>query len=930
MVVKKKVSLDGGKGAGGGSPGGFPGAGISGARRTGGDLSASTEVLELFFNTGIVFHEVVTGGGLPDTVSSFVIMKGPDGADTKAVRRAQPGEEPDVEISATDHLAELSARWFPIPYQLSHAFAVQGYLGEGPSGTRLLLAIDTLERPGSQGRSLDAALDEGRPFRALDRTENGAFFDHAETREYIRRLERAGVERALFKLAALLEAVAPLLPKILLRKVVPHEAIPVSLVLDFGNSRSSALLVESRERGPQAVPLSIRNFADPFQTSDENFDSRVTFHPAVFDKAFQAACVQDGFMSPSVARLGKEALDRALETPHRYACTLSSPKRYLWDGRATNEKWHFAHREDGQYRPVSGRVLKYIPEESGGVELRADGPSAPADPRYAPRTMMLFAIAEILFQAVSQVNALPYRVYQGKEGNPRWIKHVVLTYPSAMPEEERGVYDVLVRNAVILVTHLLAIPPERRPNLTVDPATNNGVYGPFLFADEALSAQMVYLYQEVSQTFAGSMEELVGVYGKKDGTVRIASVDVGGGTTDVMIAEYADRLPGTGTALSIKKLFQDGVSIAGDEVCRAIVEDIVFPQVADQLPTAQSRARFTHLFREGDAGHGAAWETLRARLVPYFWMPLARCYWALGEGFELEGHSPEKMLLTGDVLDSFGVTLGSSVVLEDANRFLSSVVPEFPGLMNLFFKFDVRDVERAASRVLREPLRRYADILAQYDVDLLVLAGRTSALACVQNLFVAEMPVSRPRIKCMGSFRVGEWYPSRWKENGRIKDPKSTVAAGCAILHLASRNRIPGFLIDSITEPVHAPIYGLYQDTEPHITRTNELFPTGSTSQPFVYTTGMRIGFRSVDSEEMDGSPLYEVRPRDADVEAALLEDRVALTFVKLPRGRIDISRVQSQRGEYQFEPTDFRLALKTVTFDRYWLDTGVFQIAAR
>jgi hypothetical protein len=123
----------------------------------------------------------------------------------------------------------------------------------------------------------------------------------------------------------------------------------------------------------------------------------------------------------------------------------------------------------------------------------------------------------------------------------------------------------------------------------------------------------------------------------------------------------------------------------------------------------------------------------------------------------------------------------------------------------------------------------------------------------------------------MARYRVGEWYPSKWKEQGFIKDPKSTVTAGAAVLHLASKNKLPGFLIDSTSEAVQRPIYGLYQDTEPHIARTNELFPKGEQgekSQPFVYTHGMRIGFRNVDSQEMEGSPLFEVRPANPDADA--------------------------------------------------------------
>ena len=406
-----------------------------------------------------------------------------------------------------------------------------------------------------------------------------------------------------------------------------------------------------------------------------------------------------------------------------------------------------------------------------------------------------------------------------------------------------------------------------------------------------------------------------------DGKLRVASVDIGGGTSDVMIAEYEDKLPGTGTSLSITKLFQDGVGIAGDEVCRAIVEDVIFPQIVAQLPTQESKGKLLHLFGEGDAGHGSAWRTLRARLVPYLWLPLARCYWSVAEGFALPDHAPEKMYLLTYVFEIFGLPGISAQVLGEADRFLESEVEGFPGIENLFLKFDAREVERAVERVLREPLRRYADILAQFDVDLLVLAGRTAALPCIKDLFTKEMPVPPPRIKSMARYRVGEWYPSKWKDQGHIKDPKSTVTAGASVLHLASKNKLPGFLIDAIAPAPEKPIYGLYQDTEPHIARANELFRKGNTSQPFVYTHGMRIGFRNVDSQEMEGSPLFEVRPANADVEAALLEDRVSITFDLTRDGNIQVGKVTSQTQPVLVRADRLRSRLE---------NRGVRQILAR
>lgn len=909
--MKRKVSLDH--------------AGPSSRATASRAAEPSTDVLELFFDTGVIVHEVALPA-IPDLVSGFIVVKGEDERAGFSVRRAEPGEEPDVEISAVEHLPELVNRWLPCPYQLSclHCVQIQLALGDRPGQVRALLAVDTMSSEDGGGRHLDANADGGRPFRPLEKNELGAFLDLPATRNFMRELGKKGIDRAPFKLAALLETLAPLLPRISLSRVAEHQTVPVSLVLDLGNSRSSAVLVEAHPAGVTSVPLELRESANPFATTSDSFGSRITFLPSAFDASEHDVSVGSSFQLPSLVRLGREALDRALETPHRYQCTLSGPKRYLWDEKASDERWHFALKQGAGYRSVSGRLLKHLDDLGDGLTLREDGPSTPADPRYAPRAMMLFAIVEILQQAYAQINAMPYRRFQGREGLPRVLRHFVLTYPSAMRREELEVYETLVKNAVILTAHYLGIAPEDRPNY--DAATKS--FRPFLVVDEALAAQMVYVYQEIVHSFSGSMEELVRIYGRGDRRIRIASVDIGGGTSDVMIAEYRDQMPGTGTALHVKKLFQDGIAIAGDDVCKAIVEDIVLEQVLAQLPNALARRDLAQLLIEGDAGHGAEWRTLKAKLVPYFWLPLARCFWALAEGFEIPGHNAEKLYSVSDVWRIFERPLPSDAVIGEVDRFLGQVVAGWPGLSNLAFRFDAAEVTRAIERVLREPLRKYADILAQFDVDLVVLAGRTSKLKPVRALFVSELPVSPPRIKTMGDYRVGDWYPSKWREDGRVADPKSCVAAGAAILHLASRNVLPGLLLEGLEEVEQRPIYGLYQASEPHIARVNELFRDGELSPPFLYARGMMVGFRNVDSQEMDGSPLFEVLPTSPKVEQALLEDRVTIRF-RL-KDHLEIAEVESQRDAYSFSPADFRLRLKTAIADRYWLDTGVLTVHYR
>src|ERR1700689_1471599 len=115
-MVKRKVSL-----------GGAAGGGVAAA-------PGEVEVLDLFFNSGIVFHEVALPAALPDVISSYRILKDGAGRDGYGVRRAQKGEEPDVEIAALEHVGELSRRWLPVPYQLSCPLAVHVHLAETGAG----------------------------------------------------------------------------------------------------------------------------------------------------------------------------------------------------------------------------------------------------------------------------------------------------------------------------------------------------------------------------------------------------------------------------------------------------------------------------------------------------------------------------------------------------------------------------------------------------------------------------------------------------------------------------------------------------------------------------------------------------------------------------------------------------------------------------
>ena len=68
-----------------------------------------------------------------------------------------------------------------------------------------------------------------------------------------------------------------------------------------------------------------------------------------------------------------------------------------------------------------------------------------------------------------------------------------------------------------------------------------------------------------------------------DGTISIASIDVGGGTTDLIVNAY--RLEGAGTSVTLfpEQKFREGFNVAGDDILLRVVQSHVLPPV-EALP----------------------------------------------------------------------------------------------------------------------------------------------------------------------------------------------------------------------------------------------------------------------------------------------------------------------------------------------------------
>ena len=111
--------------------------------------------------------------------------------------------------------------------------------------------------------------------------------------------------------------------------------------------------------------------------------------------------------------------------------------------------------------------------------------------------------------------------------------------------------------------------------------------------DEASCGQLVWLYNEAISHFGGQtgafsppspvrIARLSGVLPGR--ALRVASIDIGGGTTDMAITHYQlDDGSGNNVKITPQLLFREGFKVAGDDTLLDVIQRYVLPALQTQL-----------------------------------------------------------------------------------------------------------------------------------------------------------------------------------------------------------------------------------------------------------------------------------------------------------------------------------------------------------
>lgn len=757
--------------------------------------------------------------------------------------------------------------------------------------------------------------------------------------------------------------------------------INVDLVVDMGNSKTTAVLFEEG-RFDKVDMVELQDFSHPLQSEKSPFDMNVVFDRANFGICHIGNSSQ--FIHPSLVRLGREATylryQAGLEKGQKLS-TCSSPKRYLWDKHPSSYEWQNIRHGNDDPEPIELKGITNQFNSDGTLSLTG---KSGGEARYSRRSLMTFAFLEILAQSYRQINSQKFREDKGEVDTPRRISKILVTCPTAMSRVEQielrtaaaEAYTVLNRyynhtDGTPLEYHTAMNSAPVKPSLR-DLRTRDEENRKWLY-DEATCVQYVYLCAEVATRYKNNCAEFFERYGKRrtdlfesngktpydKKSLTIGSVDIGAGTTDVMICSYKYTTVGQTTLTPVPR-YWESFYIAGDDILKAFVQEIVIEgknSMVEQKLKSQGKAhniittQITDFFGENTNRIGFWDRQIRREFCQQISAPIAQCFM---ECTRLK--IAERDLTWNDIFN--GQNQPNPNLLEAFfNQFGFRIEEQV-------WHYNLKVTTQIINNVMDGLLKKIAVALSEYGCDIVLLAGRPCSLKPIEDIFLKYYPVDPNRLKVLNDYRVGRWYPFQ-DGNGFFENQKSVVAVGALVGYICSE--LGGYKGMSLNleelgqKMLPTTNYiGLMSNMASSLIPNKDILldPKQATKSFDVPTIPIRLGCRQLDTESYPARPLFTLDFDDDAIREtvkneltqkgfpidnlALIQDAVDTRKLRVRQSmpvKLEIERdyATDREAVVVTDITDkndnkvikkfLSLQIKSLSeSDTFWLDTGEFK----
>ncbi len=390
-----------------------------------------------------------------------------------------------------------------------------------------------------------------------------------------------------------------------------------------------------------------------------------------------------------------------------------------------------------------------------------------------------------------------------------------------------------------------------------------------------------------------------------------------------MIAKYTYE-PGIDDSIEGQVLHQDGISIAGDQLVKRLLEKLIVPAFCDALGIEKEDLLI--LFGP-EVPRNRGFTISRIAWVNRIFVPLAEAYLQLAvdgiEDEELSHTDPE--IVDPAVLESLE---------QECNKLRGVGYYNVHQPMSL--TYDKAMFEQLVHEVFDDLLFDFCCRIVDNKADVVLLAGQPTKLEYIQRLVSSYIPLPASRIIPMHNHYAGNWYPyqdAKGHAPGVIVDPKSAVVVGAAIEFLARNGMLPQFTFNMTNRDVeNSYFWGVMTESTSIIREERVLFePVGDDMKDEwteFDTKAQRvlIGRKMVGEEEVQANPIYVLRMH-TDNRIGSTNVKVRIRRVRSENDNEEHLEVDSVTGEVAGQPAvlgeNVTFKWRTIVDERFFMDTG-------
>ena len=786
-------------------------------------------------------------------------------------------------------------------------------------------------------------------------------------------------------------------PSVTLYNKTDYE-IPVDMSVDIGNSRTCAMLFENGDF-TKAKLLKLRDMSEPWLSYQDAFDMRIVFRKADFGNDLVTRD-KTLFRWPSLVRVGEEAkhlIYRARKNEDTNILTsYSSPKRYLWDGDMYHRREGDRDTFDREWKNMvlDGDATNQQQDKNFYIEgvtdfFDDDGTYLPEGKQldlmnfgmgdgschYSRRSLMTFVMIEMMQQAHCFINSHFFRFEHKPLACRRYLRNVIVTCPTAMPMKEQLVLRQAAKAAADLLHKLVPTQPEII--ITPDPEKLKPTDDPeqmekrgWLY-DEALASQLVYLYAELKERYDGRVDQFFNLKGHQRKEMEemgfegkqltIGTVDIGAGTTDVMVVAYGQKGQGRLTPVP---LYYDSFYTAGDDILHNVIRDIILEDSDTTDPRYGSIGRSLQLRIQAMSCD----ELLQIpRVAEKYRDRVEKIRYALTE----EAATEQRNHLTYDLMHHFFASDANLMNEEDrqyrldfctqishpmSQFFLEQLRSKRPakvftfdelfknekpadyilerfryhfgfGFEELQWRYDPEKVGQIVRGTMVKLMEQLSVVMYAHHCDALVLSGRPTSLEPLTELFVEYLPLPPNRLVLLNSYRVGNWFPQATGEGYFEEKQKSIVAVGAEVGRQASTTGFNGLVLDfsplAKTMKSTACFMGPYDSSQQEVRQPFMTPDNSSAMLKGISVFPYYIGCKQFDAPKYQARPIYAIYNHSSRPQLNIMLQRNYFE----DREELLLDEVTDMEGE-TVSLSQVELRMQTLANDgSYWLDKGDFTL---